>query len=384
MLTEPSLSLYIHFPWCVRKCPYCDFNSHEANTSSQGSQIPEADYIRCLLADFENDQAYWQGRTIKSIFMGGGTPSLFSAEALHELLTLLRSKTTFSDDIEITLEANPGTFEQEKFRGYRQAGINRISLGIQSFNDQHLQRLGRIHSSKEAVNAIESLQSAGFENFNIDLMHGLPEQTLTQALKDLRTALALQPSHISWYQLTIEPNTVFYSKPPTLPGDDSLWQIQNEGQALLAENNFEQYEVSAYCKNQRQSKHNLNYWQFGDYLALGAGAHGKITDSAQNTIFRYQKTRLPKDYLDTDRPYTAQQHQVAREDLAFEFFMNCFRLKSGAEKATFPSHTGLNAELITPVLNEAIERGLVKETKSHWVPTEKGHLYLNDLLQLFL
>ena len=384
MLKEPPLSLYIHFPWCVRKCPYCDFNSHEAGSSDQAVQLPEAEYIRCLLEDFANDENYWQGRTIESIFMGGGTPSLFSAKSMDLLLTQLRAKVTFSTNIEITLEANPGTFEQEKFRDYFQAGINRLSLGIQSFNDKHLQRLGRIHSSAEAIHAIESLQQAGFENFNIDLMHGLPDQSLPQALQDLKTALTLEPTHLSWYQLTIESNTVFYSKPPTLPADESLWEIQSAGHSLLIANDFNHYEVSAYCKNDKQARHNLNYWQFGDYLALGAGAHGKITDSNQNIITRYQKTRLPKDYLNPNKAFTAHQQQIPKQQLAFEFFMNSFRLMNGAKKTHFKNYTGLDEDSLAPVIHEALERGLLKDTTSHWLPTEKGHLYLNDLLQLFL
>lgn len=378
MLTLPPLSLYIHFPWCVRKCPYCDFNSHEAKT------IPEKEYIRALINDFYQDKALWQGRQLKSIFMGGGTPSLFSADSLHRLLNTLKEHIDFSPDIEITLEANPGTFEQEKFSGYFQAGINRLSLGIQSFNDQHLQSLGRIHSSDEAIHAIESLNSAGFNNFNIDLMHGLPQQTLEDALKDLKTAAALKPTHLSWYQLTIEPNTVFYSKPPSLPIDETLWDIQEQGQLLISEMGFKQYEISAYSRPNQQSQHNLNYWQFGDYIALGAGAHGKITDIEAQTITRYQKTRLPKDYLSKNKSFTASEKVISKEDLAFEFFMNGFRLNNGVTKQNYKLLTGLTFDSISTAIQQAKNGDLIIETADTWRPTDKGRLYLNDLLQLFL
>lgn len=379
-LAYPPLSLYIHFPWCVRKCPYCDFNSHETN------QFPEADYITALIQDLENDSAFWQAsdREIVSIFMGGGTPSLFSAQAIDQLLQQLQVRLNFAADIEITMEANPGTFEQDKFAAYRQAGINRLSIGVQSFNPQHLNALGRIHNSQEAQHAIEKARQAGFENINLDLMHGLPAQTVAQALTDIETAIALKPSHISWYQLTIEPNTVFYSKPPRLPQDDTLWDIQEQGQALLAEQGFNQYEVSAYSQPGKQCRHNLNYWQFGDYLALGAGAHGKITDPNQYTITRYQKTRLPKDYLDKNKAFTSQQTEIPEADLAFEFFMNSFRLNQGASKQGLEKFTGLSLETVSKILAKAQSQGLITETSSHWIPTKKGHLYLNDLLQLFL
>lgn len=377
-LQLPDLSLYIHFPWCVRKCPYCDFNSHEAR------QIPETEYIEALLKDLDQDQPYWQGRTLQSIFMGGGTPSLFSAAAISKLLNEIQQRLDFAPHIEITLEANPGTFEQEKFYGYRQAGVNRLSLGIQSFNDKHLKALGRIHSSHEASHAIESLHTAGFNNFNIDLMHGLPNQSLQQALVDLKTAIALKPTHLSWYQLTIEPNTLFYSKPPQLPEDDILWEIQEQGQQLIAASSFQQYEISAYSKQDYICRHNLNYWQFGDYLALGAGAHGKITDINNQRIIRYQKTRSPKDYLNPDKPFTASTKEVPRQDLPFEFFMNGFRLNNGVKKENFTAYTGLPASTIEGTIAKGIADNLIAETNTTWAPTSKGRLYLNDLLQLFL
>ena len=377
-LHQPPLSLYVHFPWCVRKCPYCDFNSHESR------EIPEQAYIQALFEDLDQDRHYWENRSLHSIFMGGGTPSLFSAAAMDSLLEGLARRMNFSPGMEVTLEANPGTFEQEKFRGYREAGINRLSLGVQSFRQEHLNTLGRIHSDNEARHAIEKARAAGFDNLNIDLMHGLPGQTEQQALEDLQTAVDLEPTHISWYQLTIEPNTVFYSKPPTLPGDDTLWQIQASGQQLLAESGFGQYEISAYSRADKQCRHNLNYWQFGDYLALGAGAHGKITHVGKQQIIRYQKTRLPAHYLDHTRAFTAQQTVVSEEDLGFEFFMNNFRLTQGARKQDFMARTGLTPAAIKTQINSAISVGLLTETPDRWIPTDKGILYLNDLLQLFL
>ncbi|MDX1693540.1 MAG: radical SAM family heme chaperone HemW [Ketobacteraceae bacterium] len=377
-LTQPPLSLYIHFPWCVRKCPYCDFNSHETR------EIPEQAYIRALLTDFDQDKSWWEQRSLHSIFMGGGTPSLFSASAMTQLLEALQQRIRFADNLEITLEANPGTFEQARFRGYRAAGINRLSLGVQSFDDQQLQTLGRIHSSHDARHAIESALEAGFDNINIDLMHGLPQQTPAQALSDLQQAIDLQPTHLSWYQLTIEPNTVFYSKPPALPEDDTLWSIQEQGQQLLAEQGYQQYEISAYSRPGKQCQHNLNYWQFGDYLALGAGAHGKITCPDTGQIIRYQKTRLPQHYLDPEKSFTAQQAPIPPADLPFEFFMNGFRLNQGVSKQDFEKRTGIPFRQTRAFIDKAKALGLIEETATRCVPTDKGRLYLNDLLQLFL
>nr|MBP8262565.1 radical SAM family heme chaperone HemW [Pseudomonas sp.] len=268
----PPLSLYVHIPWCVKKCPYCDFNSHAA-----GPSLPEEAYVDALLADLEAEREQAQGRPLRSIFFGGGTPSLFSAKALGRFLDGAQQRLSFSEDIEITLEANPGTFEQAKFTAYRQLGINRLSIGIQSFQDSKLKALGRIHDGGEAVRAADMARAAGFDNFNLDLMHGLPEQTLEEALADLHLAIAQQPSHLSWYQLTMEPNTQFWSQPPSLPEDDILWDIQEAGQALLAEQGYAQYETSAYARPQRQARHNLNYWTFGDFIGIGAGAHGKLS-----------------------------------------------------------------------------------------------------------
>ncbi|MFZ2320426.1 MAG: radical SAM family heme chaperone HemW, partial [Pseudomonas sp.] len=288
----PPLALYIHIPWCVRKCPYCDFNSHAA-----GPTLPEQEYVDALLADLDADLGRVHGRQLSSIFFGGGTPSLFSAAALGRLLAGVEQRIGFAADIEITLEANPGTFEQAKFQAYRQLGINRLSIGVQSFQADKLKALGRIHDGDEAIRAADMARAAGFDNFNLDLMHGLPDQSIEDALSDLRIAIAQQPTHLSWYQLTMEPNTVFWSQPPTLPEDDTLWDIQEAGQQLLAEHGYLQYEVSAYARAGRQAQHNLNYWSFGDFIGIGAGAHGKLS-SPSGQIVRTWKTRLPKDYLD--------------------------------------------------------------------------------------
>ena len=291
----PPLSLYVHIPWCVQKCPYCDFNSH-----AQKGAIPEQEYVQHLIADLEADlekyQASIQNRPLHSIFIGGGTPSLFSAESIKLLLAEIQRRIPFSENIEITMEANPGTVEAERFKGYVDAGVTRISMGIQSFNDDKLQRLGRIHNAAEAKSAVSLAKVSGLKSFNLDLMHGLPNQTLEEALDDLRQAIKLAPPHLSWYQLTIEPNTMFAYRPPTLPDDDELWDIFEQGHQLLTEAGYQQYETSAYSKPGFQCQHNLNYWRFGDYLAIGCGAHGKLTFS-DGKILRFSKTKHPKGYL---------------------------------------------------------------------------------------
>jgi len=287
-LLLPPLSLYIHIPWCIRKCPYCDFNSHQAN-----NDIPEAEYVAALCFDLEQDAALAQGRKLTSIFFGGGTPSMFSANAIAQILKDAEAIIGFEPDIEITLEANPGTFEQEKFSGFRAAGVNRLSIGIQSFNDAQLKLLGRVHGRDEALRAVDVAHKAGFDNINLDLMHGLPEQSVNDAKADLAQAIALAPEHISWYQLTIEQNTAFYSAPPILPVEDTLADIQDEGQALLAAAGYAQYEISAYAKNNQRARHNINYWQFGDYLGIGAGAHGKLRNQNKPALFAYGKLACP-------------------------------------------------------------------------------------------
>lgn len=379
-MTLPPLSLYIHVPWCVRKCPYCDFNSHEA-----GSDIPETEYIQALLDDLDQDLHWVQGRPIESIFFGGGTPSLLSAQAYETLFTGLTEKLTFSPDIEITLEANPGTFEADKFKAYRQLGVNRLSMGIQSFQPEHLKKLGRIHDRAQALAAIETAINAGFSNFNLDLMHGLPDQTPEQALDDLNTALSFKPPHLSWYQLTIEPNTEFYKRPPVLPEDDTLWDIQEQGQERLAQAGLSQYEISAYSLLDKQARHNINYWRFGDYLGIGAGAHGKITTSGPQglTILRTRKTRLPKDYLNTEKRFLAGQDRIAPEDTALECMMNALRLHEGIPVSDFEARTGMTLSSIETPLGKARSLGLI-ECDTAIRASERGQQYLNELLALFL
>lgn len=377
-LTLPPLSLYVHIPWCVKKCPYCDFNSHTAN-----NQLPEEEYLQALIQDLELELPYVQGRKLSSIFFGGGTPSLFSAETIGRIIQAAQRRISFTDNIEITLEANPGTFEQEKFSGYKSVGVNRLSIGIQSFNDHHLEALGRIHSSEQATNAIQMARNAGFDNINLDLMHGLPGQNTADAMADLQQAIDLNPNHISWYQLTIEPNTVFYNKPPTLPKDIILESIQDKGLQLLADNGYQQYEVSAYCKEGSKSAHNINYWEFGDYLGIGAGAHEKVTLVDEQRIIRTAKTRKPEDYLARENSYTASSHTIPEEELPLEFMMNTMRLNNGVPKQFFSERTGVSVATIQGALDRLQELGLMEQESSNLVPTEKGHKFLNNLLEVF-
>ncbi|MFK3792048.1 radical SAM family heme chaperone HemW [Pseudomonas piscis] len=374
----PPLALYIHIPWCVRKCPYCDFNSHAASPT-----LPEEEYVDALLADLDQDLPAAHGRELSSIFFGGGTPSLFSAQALGRLLAGVQQRIPFASDIEITLEANPGTFEQEKFTAYRALGINRLSIGIQSFQEQKLEALGRIHSGAEAVRAADMARQAGFDNFNLDLMHGLPDQSLEDALADLRQAIAMKPTHLSWYQLTLEPNTVFWSQPPTLPEDDILWDIQEAGQALLAEHGYAQYEVSAYAQPGRAARHNLNYWSFGDFIGIGAGAHGKLSHP-DGRILRTWKTRLPKDYLNPAKPFKAGEKALDNDELPFEFLMNALRLTDGVDAALFAQRTGLDLASLAEGRRQAEQSGLLQVEPSRLAATPRGQLFLNDLLQYFL
>ncbi|WP_447799075.1 radical SAM family heme chaperone HemW [Pseudomonas moraviensis] len=376
--TLPPLALYIHIPWCVRKCPYCDFNSHTASPV-----LPEQEYVDALLADLDQDLHTVYGRELTSIFFGGGTPSLFSADALGRLLKGVEQRIPFADDIEITLEANPGTFEQEKFVAYRKLGINRLSIGIQSFQQEKLEALGRIHNGDEAVRAAGMARQAGFDNFNLDLMHGLPDQSLDDALSDLRQAIALKPTHISWYQLTLEPNTVFWNQPPVLPEDDTLWDIQEAGQALLAEHGYAQYEVSAYAQPDRPARHNLNYWSFGDFIGIGAGAHGKLSHP-DGRIVRTWKTRLPKDYLNPAKNFQAGEKPLSNDEMPFEFLMNALRLTAGVESRLYPERTGLSLDSLAEGRREAEQSGLLQVEPSRLAATERGQLFLNDLLQQFL
>ncbi|MCW9027360.1 MAG: radical SAM family heme chaperone HemW [Kangiella sp.] len=385
LLTNPPLSLYIHIPWCIRKCPYCDFNSHGIKQLGGLDDIPEQEYIDRLLLDLEQELPLVWGRRLHSIFIGGGTPSLFSAEGMDRLISGVRALIPFEGDIEITMEANPGTFEAERFAGFRQAGINRLSIGVQSFDAKHLERLGRVHNPEQAIAAAEFAHQAGFRSFNLDLMHGLPDQTPEQALADLRTAINLQPQHISWYQLTIEPNTLFYQQPPTLPVDDTLWTIQEEGQSLLQQHGYNQYEISAYArKPEYRSQHNLNYWQFGDYLGIGAGAHGKITRLDLNQIHRTTKSRHPKDYLQKSVTQIRTSKAIPAHELPFEFMLNALRLLQGVPSSYFQQRTGLALNSIQSMIDESIEDGLLCNKKDRIEPTDKGALFLNELLQVFM
>ena len=382
-LTPPPLSLYIHIPWCVQKCPYCDFNSH-----AQKGLIPEAEYIQHLLADLSQDLTAYQAaighRKIHSIFIGGGTPSLFSAEGIAYLLKEVEKRIAFEPNIEITLEANPGTAEAARFLGYAEGGVTRISMVIQSFEPEKLLKLGRIHDSQEAIQAVKFAQDSaksGLKSFNIDLMHGLPNQSVQQALADLETGIALNPPHLSWYQLTIEPNTMFYYRKPTLPDDDALWEIFEQGHQLLTRAGYEQYETSAYAKKGFQCQHNLNYWRFGDYLAIGCGAHGKITFPT-GEIYRFSKTKHPKGYMRGE--YRYHQEQIEFADRPFEFFMNRFRLLEAVPKSEFEAYTGLNETAVRPTMDWALTQNYITENASHWQITEHGKLFLNELLEAFL
>ena len=378
---NPPLSLYVHLPWCVKICPYCDFNSHET-----ASLTEEDAYIEAVIRDVETELPRIWGRTISSVFIGGGTPSLFSADAIEKLMSALRARLNIHPEREITMEANPGTAEAEKFKAYRQAGINRLSIGIQSFNDGHLKSLGRIHNSKEALRAIGLAKSAGFENINLDLMFALPEQSIDDALDDLKIAVEQIPTHISWYQLTIEPNTVFYSKPPKIPNDDDSFLMQEQGQAYLENNGYMQYEISAYAKDKATSLHNLNYWQFGDYLGIGAGAHGKITNVAQGKIERFVRHKIPKRYIELAGSDTVitETKTLNRNDLPLEFMMNAMRLKSGIDSSLFLQRTALPLKSIEKNLSLAAEAGLLDWQLDNIKPTQFGQRYLNDLLEMFV
>ena len=385
-LILPPLSLYIHIPWCVQKCPYCDFNSH-----AQRGDIPEQDYVQHLLADLAQDLVRFkesvQGRTLHSIFIGGGTPSLFSGESIARLLNQIKQQIPFSPHIEITLEANPGTAEAERFSAYVNAGVTRLSMGIQSFDNEKLRGLGRIHDSQEAKRAVGfaknlmQMKEQRLNSFNLDLMHGLPNQSVTQALEDLRQAIDLAPPHLSWYQLTIEPNTLFASRPPRLPDDDDLWDIFEQGHQLLTEAGYVQYETSAYAKSGYQCQHNLNYWRFGDYLAIGCGAHGKLSFQ-DGKIIRYSKTKHPRGYMRGE--YLYEQKEVVLVDRPFEFFMNRFRLLEAVPKVEFEQFTGLSLATIRQSIDWAVAQKYLTETDRTWQITERGKLFLNTLLEQFL
>ena len=380
--TLPPLSLYIHIPWCVKKCPYCDFNSHELKGAH-----PERRYIDALISDLDHSLPKIWGRRVYSIFFGGGTPSLFSAEAIDEILAAVRARVTLDVEAEITLEANPGTFEAEKFRGYREAGVNRLSIGIQSFNDQHLTALGRIHNSREARRAIEIAQD-NFDNINLDIMFALPgagsRQTLEECAQDIDTALSLGTNHLSVYHLTLEANTLFHRFPPKLPDDETAADMQEMIQQKLLAAGYAHYETSAYAKPGRECRHNLNYWRFGDYLGIGAGAHGKI--SFADRVTREARYKQPGAFMENAVVGTAIQEEknIARNELAFEFMLNALRLTDGFAISLFTERTGLPITAIVRQLDAAEERGLIKRDIKHIQPTEKGQLFLNDLLEMFL
>ena len=380
-MIPPPLSLYVHLPWCVRKCPYCDFNSHTAGTAA-----PKRRYLDALLIDLQTESARAPDREIQSVFLGGGTPSLFSPDEIHEILSGVREFFIVSPDVEVTMEANPGTVECGSPAGYRAAGVNRLSIGAQSFDDSLLSVLGRIHSSADIIAAVEDSKAAGFENINIDLMHGLPGQSIDMALADLAAAVQLQPTHISWYQLTLEPNTVFYARPPAnLPDDDLAFEIQDRGQALLAAHGFEQYEVSAYARDGRRCLHNLNYWLFGDYLAVGAGAHGKIT--VDDGIGRYQKPANPLQYMmgQETSPAATELTLLKPTERVFDFMLNALRLNDGFDEAIFEQRTGLSGTDLIEAAGPAMDRGLIERSDSlHWKPTELGGRFLNDLQAEFI
>jgi putative oxygen-independent coproporphyrinogen III oxidase len=369
------LSLYVHIPWCVQKCPYCDFNSHQVK-----STLDEELYVQQLLRDLADQDDFIQGRELTSIFFGGGTPSLFSDKSIGYFLDQASQMVDFSSDIEITLEANPGAADANYFSGYRTGGVNRLSIGVQSLDDKKLKALGRIHSSKEAIAAVEMARKAGFEDMNLDMMHGLPDQTLDEAIDDLTGLISLGPEHVSWYQLTLESNTLFYQKPPDLPSDDLLADMMDRGQALLADKGYLQYEVSAYA-NGAQAKHNMNYWQFGDYLAVGAGAHAKLT-SPEGKIHRLTRLRNPKDYLASDKTLS-NNRVLAREELPIEFMLNTCRLNQGVPAKYFEQRTGLSITDIEKQLDYAKSRGLLVDSDKVIQPTALGHRFLNDLLAIF-
>lgn len=377
----PPLTLYVHFPWCVKKCPYCDFNSHAVK-----QEIPERRYLDALIADLEQHAPDIWGRPVEAIFFGGGTPSLISEPGMDYLLGKIRAITRLQPDAEITLEANPGTLEAGRFAGYRESGVNRLSIGVQSFDDKCLQALGRVHDADQAIAACEAVGQAGFDNFNIDLMHGLPDQSEFTAANDVAQALALQPSHISYYQLTIEPNTLFHARPPALPQEDKLWDIQDRGHQLLADNGLQQYEVSAFSRPNMRCRHNLNYWLFGDYLGIGAGAHSKLTFPANASICRHSKHRHPDRYMDSsgsDDRIQARQ-TLSAQDSRLEFMMNALRLNDGFDNSLFASRTGEPLHVLNAALTEAEQLGLIERTHLQVRPTVDGLRHLNSLLALFM
>jgi oxygen-independent coproporphyrinogen-3 oxidase len=375
----PPLALYIHIPWCLQKCPYCDFNSHAVV-----GEFDESSYIKALLRDLDGDLPQVVDRELISIFIGGGTPSLFSGAAISRLLQGVRNRLTCACDIEITMEANPGAVDQEHFQAYRQAGVNRLSIGAQSFVPEQLQALGRIHGREEIVAAVNAARSAGFENLNLDIMYGLPRQSIAAAEADITQAISLQPQHISYYQLTIEPNTRFYTAPPSTPNDELLMDIESRGRELLDRAGYQQYEVSAFARDGYECRHNRNYWEFGDYLGIGAGAHGKLSDPVNGRIFRSCKTKSSDRYLHPTDSQHSKIEQVEEKDLALEFMLNALRLKRGFHPGLLQQRTGVELSMIGPTLDRAIEEGLLEVSDDLICPTSKGRKFLNELVSMFM
>jgi len=382
-----NISVYIHIPWCVRKCPYCDFNSHTLiDSSTTRFRDNEHNYVDALIDDIEHFCKAQDPYQLSTIFFGGGTPSLFSGKSIDKILVTLSRYFSFSNNIEITLESNPGTFDAENYQDYFLSGVNRLSIGAQSFNNKHLEKLGRIHSSREITLAIEAAQKIGFNNINIDIMHGLPQQTIDEALSDLDNAIALGPSHISWYQLTIEPNTMFGYKPPVLPNEEVSSEIASHGHQRLMDNHFEKYEVSAYAKKSQHCQHNLNYWRFGDYLGFGAGAHGKQTIASSALVKRQQRLRHPKDYINSagsDRVFNEELISNPKQ-IIFEFLLNNLRLTENVPIVLFEQRTGLTKEALLHAARPAIEKELLVKCNNELQLTELGHRFLNDVLITFL
>ena len=378
-MNKLPLALYVHLPWCVRKCPYCDFNSHEI----KGGSFPEQEYVDALVRDLTFSAGLFQGRELVSVFLGGGTPSVMSSGAIGSLLEAVDAVSGLSSATEITLEANPGTVDSGRFAGYRSLGVNRLSVGVQSFSDAGLATIGRIHDGNEAVSAVETAAVAGFSNINIDLMYGLPGQTVEDALSDLAAAVSLAPAHISWYQLTIEPNTVFHAKPPSLPDDDLIWEMQTCGRDYLTGQQYRQYEVSAWSREGYECRHNLNYWEFGDYVGVGAGAHGKISNGA---ISRQSRVRVPASYIRNagTGAVIAEQRVLTEQDCILEFMLNALRLKDGVPEGYFTDRTGLTPDAIREQVDAAGKEGLLEAEPGRIKATEKGARYLNDLLQYFM
>lgn len=385
-----QFGLYVHIPWCVKKCPYCDFNSHEAPPS-----LKENQYLKSIISDFTNDYNVVSGRNISSIYIGGGTPTILSPNFYESLLSFIYSKANINDEAEITIEANPGTIDLKKALALRSCGVNRVSIGVQSFQNERLKAIGRIHDSEVAVMAVNCFKEAGFDNFNIDLMYGLPSQTISDALYDLEKAISLNPTHISWYQLTIEPNTAFYSSNVVVPCEDIVFDMQVEGKKLLANEGFEQYEISAYSKSGFQCRHNLNYWLFGDYLGIGAGAHGKITQdlscdkriceaTSKKQIRRYFKIERPEEYLTACNSYEAGANVISDKDILLEFMLNALRLFCPIPLSLFSERTGLEICVAEDVFKEAKKQGLMQYDGEFFMATSKGRNFLNDLLLMFV